>query len=349
MTSDGMLTITNDSSRLLGHAFYSYPLQLKESKQKSSDKSSPINFSTAFFSSVAPRYPELGGHGFAFVLMPTKEPRCCLPNQYLGLPDNTSIAKFNTGFLAVEFDTTVQNPGLLDINDNHVGLDISSLISNASRAAAYHIDDTGKENQSIILHSGNAIQAWIDYDTQEMLINITLSPVGLRRTSQPLISFPIELSSFLGDYMYAGFSASTGQLSAAHSILGWSLKIGGKAQDLDPSGLRFLVKPIKMKVVHKKGFLIGITLASLTSVFLIVSGALHVINHVRNGGGILENWEIESGGRRFKYSELYAATRGFREKNVIGTGGFGKAYKGVVPSTGLDVATKGLPLIHGKE
>lgn len=125
-----------------------------------------------------------------------------------------------------------------------------------------------------------------------MLINITVSPLASRRTSRPLISFPIDLSSFLDDYMYAGFSASTGQLSAAHSMLGWSLKIGGKAQDLDPSELRFLVKPIKMKAVHTKGFLIGITLASLTLVFLIVSGALHVINHVRNRDGILEDWEI---------------------------------------------------------
>lgn len=84
MTSDGMLTITNDSSRLIGHAFYSDPLQLKESKQKSSDKSSPINFSATFVLAITPRHPNLGTHGFAFVLMPTKNQEVVFQTSSLG-------------------------------------------------------------------------------------------------------------------------------------------------------------------------------------------------------------------------------------------------------------------------
>ncbi|KAA8545572.1 hypothetical protein F0562_020356 [Nyssa sinensis] len=50
-----------------------------------------------------------------------------------------------------------------------------------------------------------------------------------------------------------GFSASTGLLTASHNVLGWSFRIGVRAQDLDPSELPSLMKRSK-KVVQRKGF-----------------------------------------------------------------------------------------------
>ncbi|KAL3538610.1 hypothetical protein ACH5RR_001976 [Cinchona calisaya] len=242
---------------------------------------------------AAPKYPDLGSHGFAFVFMSTKEPRNCHPNRFLGLPGNTSIANLIQVFWQLSLILSrILNSWTLMITMKG---GISSFMSNASKPAAYYIDDTSTKNQSITLHSGNAIQAWIDYE--EMRINVTISPLRLQRPSRTLISFPVNLSSVMDKYMYVSFSASTGQLSAAHSVVGWSLRIGGEAQNLDPSKLQFLVKPIKMK-------------------------------------------EVEYGASRFKYSELYAATRDFKERNVIGTGGFGKVYKGVLPRIALEVGIK---------
>ncbi|GJN25141.1 hypothetical protein PR202_gb12932 [Eleusine coracana subsp. coracana] len=44
--------------------------------------------------------------------------------------------------------------------------------------------------------------------------------------------------------------------------------------------------------------------------------------------------------RIFDYSELYIGTNGFSEKEVLGSGGFGRVYRAVLPSDGTTVAVK---------
>nr|POE88970.1 l-type lectin-domain containing receptor kinase s.4 [Quercus suber] len=131
---------------------------------------------------VIPKYPDLGGHVLAFILTSTKEPKDFRANQYLGPPNVTCKTESSSWILAVEFNI-IQNPDFQDINDNHVEIDISSLISNISEPAAYYnsIRKEDNYNNSIILKSGNPIQAWVDYKSQEMLINISISPLGLPR------------------------------------------------------------------------------------------------------------------------------------------------------------------------
>ncbi|MBA0637864.1 hypothetical protein Godav_024948 [Gossypium davidsonii] len=328
--SDGILALTNDSVRLIGHSFYPSPIRFKKSNPNRTEAA--VTFSTNFVFSISPKYPEIGGHGLAFVLMSTEKLKS-LPNQYLGLPNDTD----NAHFFAVEFDV-VQNVELQDINDNHVGIDISSLISNISEPAAYYSSNDNRSNQ-VALKSGEPVQAWIDYDSNKMLMNVSISPCGMLRPHRPLISFPIDLSLVLDEYMYVGFSASTGLLAALHYVHGWSFSIEGRAQDLDPRKLPFLnSKPSKL--MHSKGFAVGITLASITLIFLAIIGVIQIIFRIRDGDEIMEDWEIEYRAHRFNYSELFSATRGFREKNLVGSGGFGRVYRGVIRSTGLEVAVK---------
>ncbi|KAM4088282.1 hypothetical protein ACB094_07G059200 [Castanea mollissima] len=335
--SNGLLVITNDSTNVLEHAIYPSPLQFKQTKNN--NKSTVLTFSTNFVFSIVPKYPDLGGHGLAFVLMSTKELNDCLPTQFLGLPYNNTTNQFSTPTLAAEFDT-VQSSDFQDINDNHVGIDISSLVSNISKPAAYYNSTSINDKNTIFLKSGHPIQVWIDYNSQEMLINLSISPLGMPMADRPLISYPVDLSLVIDDYMYVGFSAAIGAISATHNVHGWSFRIGGRAQDLDPLKLPSLLNAGDEKVVQRKGFELVITLASITIVILVIAGAFHVLHKVRNESEILEEWEIEYGAHRFRYSELFFATRGFAERNLIGSGGFGKVYRGVIPSTGLEVAIK---------
>ncbi|KAK1386011.1 Protein kinase domain-containing protein [Heracleum sosnowskyi] len=334
--SNGILGLTHDKPNLIGHALYPSPLQFRQKQSNDSNRYYVPTFSTTFVFAINPKHPEIGGHGIAFALLSNNKSKGCLANQYLGLPNVTSMAKYSTRVLAVEFDV-VQSLNLTDIDDNHVGIDISSLISNISKPAGYYLDNTTTPN-TINLKNGKPVQVWIDFNSQEMLLNVTIAPLGTVRPHIPLICFPVDLSLLLDDYMYAGFTASTGLLSASQTVLGWSFRIGGKAQDLNSFHLPSLDKPVK--VVHTKGFIVGITLATITLAFMILFGVLHTIHHIRTQEDILEYWEVDYGACRFNYSELVAATNGFNEKNLIGCGGFGKVYKGVIPSTGLVVAIK---------
>ncbi|KAF2306174.1 hypothetical protein GH714_014899 [Hevea brasiliensis] len=191
---NGVLRLTNETSRLMGHAFYTSPFQFKNSSNGKA-----FSFSTSFAFVVVPEYPKLGGHGLAFAISTSKDLKA-LPSQYLGLLNASDSGNFTNHLLAVEFDT-VQDFEFEDINDNHVGIDINSLKSNASAPAAYYSDDFSK--QDLNLKGGYAIQVWIDYDSVQNLLNVTLSPTS-KKARLPILSFPIDLSPIFKEHMVVG-------------------------------------------------------------------------------------------------------------------------------------------------
>ena len=69
---------------------------------------------------------------------------------------------------------------------------ISRLIPSASEPASYY---SGNNHRiPILLRSGDPIRAWVDYSSQEILIKVSKSPLGVPKPRSPLISFPIDLS-----------------------------------------------------------------------------------------------------------------------------------------------------------
>lgn len=324
---NGILRLTNETSRLLGHAFYPSPF-----KFKNSSNGTALSFSTCFVFIIVPEYPKLGGHGLAFTIATTKDLKA-LPSQYLGLL-NSSVVNLTNHLFAVEFDT-VQDFEFGDINDNHIGIDLGSLKSNASASAAYYTGDSDSSKQDLNLKGGKPIQVWIDYDSVQNVVNVTISPTS-KKPKIPILSSHVDLSSLFEEYMYVGLSASTGLLASSHYMLGWSFKLNGQAPALDLSSLPSLPGG------HKKqytGLVIGVSAAVVVFVIVSISTAIYLIRKIKNAD-IVEDWELEMGPHRYCYQELKKATNNFSDKVLLGKGGFGQVYKGILPDSKIEVAVK---------
>ncbi|XP_051130347.1 L-type lectin-domain containing receptor kinase S.4-like [Andrographis paniculata] len=327
----GVLQLTNDTSRLIGHAFHSSPIRFKNSTAGAG----VYSFSTAFVFAIHPEYPKLGGHGFAFIISPDNNLRSGLPSQYLGMLNSSDIGNSSNHIFAVEFDT-VRDFEFDDVNDNHVGVDLNSLKSTQAKPAAYFAG-AGELPTEINLKSGKPIVAWIDYDSTTNFINVTISPTS-SKPKTPLLSLQSDLSPILHETMYVGFTASTGLLASAHYILGWSFKMNsnGGSQFLDLTSLPSVPGPKKKP---NSTFIIALSMAAI--LFLLISTliALYLIRKFKNRE-VIESWELEIGPHRYKYHELKKATRGFKDSELLGFGGFGKVYKGKFPNSKTLIAVK---------
>jgi hypothetical protein len=69
------------------------------------------------------------------------------------------------------------------------------------------------------LTSDNPMHLWIEYDETEKLLNVTLALTSIPKPNRPLLSKSINLSEFLLEYMYVGFSTATGTIASDHYIL----------------------------------------------------------------------------------------------------------------------------------
>ncbi|EPS60067.1 hypothetical protein M569_14734, partial [Genlisea aurea] len=331
ITSKGVFMLTDSQNRReIGHGFYPNPVLFKNSSN-----SSVFSFSTHFIFAIVPSYSFAAGQGMAFVIAPQRGLPGAMPRGYLGLLNVTDNGDPANHVFAVELDT-VQNLEFSDIDDNHVGVDVNSLISASANSAGYHDDRTGAF-AGLNLTSALPMQLWIDYDGDSGKIDVTLAPLRAGKPILPLVSLVHDLSTVVNQYMYVGFSAAS--FYTGHYVLGWSFGINGAAAP--PLNLSLLPKipPLRHNRPKIPLFLV-LPLICIVLLLLCLLGVGYCCRRKEKFSEVIEGWELEYISQRFKYKDLYRATKGFKDRGLLGTGGFGKVYRGVISGTRAEVAVK---------
>ncbi|KAD4982404.1 hypothetical protein R6Q59_002008 [Mikania micrantha] len=327
-----ILTLTNSTPSQTGRALYPQKIPTK-------NISSVIPFSTSFIFAMAPTRNVLPGHGFVFIFTPVTGIANTNPAQNLGLFSRSVDGDSSNHVFGVEFDV-FRNEEFRDIDANHVGIDVNSLTSVNSSAAGYYVDGQDGEFRNLQLNSGNNYQVWIDYE--DFMINVTMAPVGVKKPTRCLICFPMNLSDVFEDEMYVGFTASTGTLTQNHLILSWSFSNSNfsLSDGLITEGLPSFVLPGE-SIYRSTGFIVGLTLGVF---FVVVTCGVIGFVWIKRNRRIakekadMEDWELEYWPHRIPFQEIDVATKSFSDENVIGIGGNGKVYKGVLG--GIDIAVK---------
>ncbi|XP_042463190.1 L-type lectin-domain containing receptor kinase VII.1-like [Zingiber officinale] len=332
-----MLSLTSKDPFSLGRALLPDPIPTKSSSL------GVLSFYVSFLFSMATVPQALPGHGLSFLFAPSQDTLGATSSQHLGLFNRSSDGDPSSRVLAVEFDV-FGNPELHDMNGNHVGVNRNSLNSIQAAAAGYWLED-GVTFESLTLNDGSNYQAWVDYAGAKL--NVTMAPAKLGvKPRRPLISFKIDLSDVFLDDMYVGFAASNGQLMQHHRVLGLSFSYTNSSAS---TGLITTDLPDFITLESDKTRLLIILPVSATVIAILMAGiiGLWVANRRRrrdrgNRGELveemIEEWESEYWPHRIEYHQIAAATDGFSGSNLVGQGGNGKVYKGLLG--GEQVAVK---------
>ncbi|XP_004246363.1 lectin-like protein At3g16530 [Solanum lycopersicum] len=222
-----------------------------------------VSFSLHFVFSLSRE----NGDGFAFVMVPIGYPFDVFDGGSFGLLGNRKMK-----FLAVEFDTFMDEK-YGDVNDNHVGVDLSSFISvKVSNVSSVKLG---------LMNSGEKMQSWIDYEASSKRLEIRLSKLGDIKPVDTLLSCPIDMSQmWKEDELFVGLSSSSGNSTQKCNI--YSLSFNTRtaphwmhSEPLDPQA--FVEKKEEMKVHSRSDCALRILGALLFGTGCGALGALVVV------------------------------------------------------------------------
>ncbi|XP_009757287.1 L-type lectin-domain containing receptor kinase VIII.1-like [Nicotiana sylvestris] len=343
-----------------GKALYSKPVRFRQP-----GLDFPASFSTFFSFSVTNLNPSSIGGGLAFVLTPNDE-SVGDAGGYMGILDSKGT---QSGTILVEFDT-LMDVEFKDINGNHVGLDLNSMVS----TQVGDLDSIGVD-----LKSGDIVNSWIEYSGSTGQLNVFVSYSNLK-PKEPFLSVVLNIAEYVNDFMFVGFSGSTQGSTEIHSIEWWSFSSSFDASPksaaaaapppptaslMNPTADSVMSRPPSMapsesnssaSIMQDKssgkchsnfckqgpGAVVGVVTASA---FFLAFATLVLIwlytkkfKKVKNSEFLAS--DVIKMPKEFSYKELKLATKAFDSTRIIGHGAFGTVYKGILSDNGGIVAVK---------
>ncbi|KAM3261492.1 hypothetical protein ACQJBY_052264 [Aegilops geniculata] len=332
VTDGGLLDLSNGTTVLKGHAFYPTPLHFRKSPGGKVQ-----SFAVHVVFSIFISYADLSADGMAFFIAPTKNFSDARAAKYFALLNEKDNGDISNHIFMIELDT-YRNSELQDIDENHIGININSAVSMQSSASGFY-EDKGGAFKNMTLNGNQAMQLWVDYSEGDTQINVTLAPINVGKPSRPLLSAAYDLTTVLSDSaQYIGFSSMATPINTRQYVMGWSFGMNKPAPSIDISKLPKL--PRVGPKAQSKLLVIVLPIATATLILSVGTLVTLVVRRRLKYAEVREDWEGEFGPHRFSYKDLFHATREFKNKHLLGEGGFGKVYKGVLPSSNVEIAVK---------
>nr|TKR84177.1 putative L-type lectin-domain containing receptor kinase S.5 [Populus alba] len=191
---------------LSGRVLYKWPFRLWSNGGKNA------SFNTTFVLNIKNQTAS-SGEGLAFILTADPDVPDGSEGQWLGIVNSTLNGSKEARTVAVEFDTSQSYPD--DLDDNHIGLDVNSIYSRRSVS----LNDRG-----IYISKGEDIAVDVRYDGK----NLTVFVGGDMKN--PVISEHLNLSDYLPENVYVGFSGSTSNNTQLNCVKSWKFS-GSEIKD----------------------------------------------------------------------------------------------------------------------
>jgi hypothetical protein len=332
--NQGALQITpdslNDAATYLTHksgrVLYATPFKLwhrDKATNATGGGKRVASFSTVFTVNVFRPNGTEPAEGFAFLIAPSAdEPPAESSGGYLGLTNAATDGNATNRIVAVELDTEKQ---AYDPDDNHVGLDVNSVVSVATAS----LRPLGIEISPVVPVK---YDVWVDYDGAARRIAVRMAVSGKPKPRRAVLAAPLDLGAVVADWSYFGFAASTGRKYQLNCVLAWNMTLeklpcDDDGEDGDGKRRRMLGLAVGVPV----GVAAVVGAAVLAYVCVVERRKVH--GDDGNSSSAITGTMIRSlagGPREFEYREIRKATNNFDEKMKLGQGGYGVVYRGVV-------------------